>query len=146
MLPVTIKNTGNVNITVYFNITNNLTLNKVYRIGTYTVYNGKIANNITLLYNQTATVYVYAYDISSVKLSSSDIIDFHSYYNNTLEHNVTITPEIQSASVNTGSSGISIIDDYTANPAITIYIGIGIIVAAMLVGLIGSSIRSRKKR
>ena len=146
MLPVTIKNTGNVNITVYFNITNNLTLNKVYRIGTYTVYNGKITNNIKLLYNQTATVYVYAYDISSVKLSSSDIIHFHSYYNSTLEHNVTITPEIQSALVNTGSSGNSIIDDYTANPAITIYTGIGIIVVAMLVGLIGSSIRSRKKR
>ncbi len=146
MLPVTIKNTGNVNITVNFNITNNVTLAKVFLIGTYTVYDGKKVNNITLLYNQTKTVYIYAYDISSVKLSSADIIYFHSEYNNTLQHNVAITPEIPSASVITGSSGNSIINDYTANPAITIYIGIGIIVAALLVGLIGSSIRSRKKR
>ncbi len=146
MLPVTIENTGNTNITVNFNITNSASLSKVFRIGTYTVYNGKKVNNITLTYGQNATVYVYAYDLSSAKLSSSDLIDFHSYYNNTMQHNVTITPEIQSASVGTGSSGTSIINDYTANPLMTIYIGIGIIGGAILIGLIGSSARSRRKR
>ena len=145
MLPVTIENTGNTNITVTFNVTNNASLSKVFRIGTYTVYNGKMANNVTLTYGQKATVYVYAYDISSAKLSSSDLIDFHSYYNGT-QHNVTITPEIQSASVGTGSSGTSIVNDYTANPVMTIYIGIGIIAGAILIGLIGSSARSRGKR
>jgi asparagine N-glycosylation enzyme membrane subunit Stt3 len=148
MIPITLKNTNNTVLNVFVNVTNAAKLKKSFDIVAYVTYNGKNVTNVTLDAGQTATLYIYAYGINGRTLHSVGM-DFESNATingvNTYE-NKTITPVLPSATVGTGSSGNRIINDYTANPAITIYIGIGIIVAALLAGVIGSSIRSRKKR
>jgi dolichyl-diphosphooligosaccharide--protein glycosyltransferase len=148
MIPVTLKNTNNSKLNIHFNVTNTLNLTKNFDVLAYVTYNGKNVTNITLNYGQTATLYIYVYGINGRTLHSVPV-DFES---NTTIHgkntykNETITPVMPSATVGGGSSGSHIINDYAANPAITIYIGIGIIVAALLAGIIGSSMRSKKKR
>ncbi len=148
MIPVTIKNTNNTVLTVYLNITNTAKLLKNYDITAYVTESGKNVTNVTLKTGESVTLYILAYGINGRVLHSVGI-DFES--NATINakaayQNKTITPVLPSATVGTESSGNQIINNYNRNPAITIYIGIGIIVAALLAGIIGSSIRSRKKR
>jgi asparagine N-glycosylation enzyme membrane subunit Stt3 len=148
LIPITLKNTNNTKITVYVNITNAITLYKIDDIYTNIIYNGKTVTNVNLSAGQVANLYIQTYGIKGTTLHSVPMY-FESnatIYGKNTYHNVTITPVLPSATVGAGSSGPHIISDYTANPAITIYIGIGIIVAALLAGIIGSSIRSRKKR
>ena len=148
MIPITLKNTNNTALNVFVNITNAPKLKSSFDIMAYITYNGKNITNLTLSPGQSAALYIYAYGINGRTLHSVGInFESNATINgkNTYE-NKTITPVLPSATVGTGSSGNHIINDYTANPAITIYIGIGIIVAALLAGVIGSSIRSRKKR
>ena len=148
MIPVTIENTNSTPITVFVNISNSYNLTKNDKTIAYLTYNGKNVTNITLDSGQSATLYIYAHGIDGVTLHSIPIsFSSNATINGKNKYvNDTITPMLPSGSIGTGSSGNHITNNYTANPDITIYIGIGIIVAALLVGIIGSSIRSRKKR
>ncbi|MEM0139847.1 MAG: hypothetical protein QXZ44_04460, partial [Ferroplasma sp.] len=145
MIPVELINTGNVPILINVSILNNATLLSAYHIVAYTTFNGKNITNVTLPYGATDTIYIYAYGVDGYTLHSLPI-KFESYHNSTLKNTTIIKPIFPSATLSTGSSGTSITNDYTADPAITIYIGIGIIVAALLAGIIGSAIRSRRRK
>jgi dolichyl-diphosphooligosaccharide--protein glycosyltransferase len=148
MIPVTIKNTNNTVLTINLTVTNSTKLLNNFYIVAYATENGKNVTNVTLLTGQSVTIYILAYGVDGRTLHSVPI-DFvtNATINGVLKYqNETITPVLPSATVGTGSSGDHIISNYNKNPAITIYIGIGIIVAALLAGIIGSSIRSRKKR
>ena len=148
MIPVTVKNTNNTAVTVYLNISNAAKLMKNYDIMTYVTNSGKNITNITLTTGQTVTLYIYAYGVHGKTLHSVPVdLETNATINGTNTYkNETITPVLPSASIGAGSSGSNIINNYNANPAMTIYIGIGIIIAALLAGIIGSSIRSKKKR
>ena len=148
MIPVTLENTNSTTIKIYMNISNAISLKINDKTIAYLTYNGKNVTNITLTSGQFATVYIYAKGIDGVTLHSVPItFSSNATINGKNNYvNDTITPMLPSGSIGTGSSGNHITNNYTANPDITIYIGIGIIVAALLVGIIGSSIRSRKKR
>ncbi len=145
MIPVNLINTGNVPITVNVSLLNKVNLSKDYSIDAYLVYNGKNVSSVTLPYNTTETVYIYAYGVNGTTLHPVTM-KFYSYYNSTKSNTTSILPILPSATISSGSSGTNIINDYTANPVITIYIGIGIIVASLLAGIIGSSIRSRRRK
>ncbi len=148
MIPVTIKNTNNTALTVNLGVINSSKLLSDYDIVAYATENGKNVTNVTLSTGQSVTIYILAYGINGRTLHSVPIeFETNATINGKLTYqNETITPVLPSATVGTGSSGDHIISNYNKNPAITIYIGIGIIVAALLAGVIGSSIRSRKKR
>ena len=148
MIPVTVKNTNNTAITVYLNVSNAAKLMKNYDIKAYITNSGKNITNITLTTGQTVTLYIFAYGVHGKTLHAVPVdLETNATINGTNTYmNKTITPVLPSASIGAGSSGSSIINNYNANPAMTIYIGIGIIIAALLAGIIGSSIRSKKKR
>ncbi len=148
MIPITIKNTNSTSLNIFMSISNSAHLKSVDDISAYLTYNGKNLTNITLNPGESIIVYIYANGIHGRILHSVPIdVDTNTTTSiGEIYDNKTITPVLPSATIGTGSSGTTIINDYTANPDITIYIGIGIIVAALLAGIIGSSIRSRKKR
>ena len=150
MIPITLKNTNSTTLNIFMNISNSIPLKSIDDIIAHFTYNGKnvTVTNITLNPGKSAVLYIYAEGINGrilhsvpIKVNTNTTIPTGEIY-----HNETIIPVLPSATIGTGSSGRTVINDYTANPDITIYIGIGIIVAALLAGIIGSSIRSRKKR
>ncbi len=144
MLPIYLNNTGNAPITVNLSILNSATLFKSDKVKAY-YSNGKNVTSVTIPVKTNKTVYVYLQPAKGATLSSSlDKVKVYSQYNSTAKYNQTISPETSSISSTVGSSGNGITNNYTLNPMETIYIGIGIILGAVLIGLIGSSIRSGK--
>ncbi len=143
MLPIYLNNTGNAPINVNLSILNSAKLSKSDMVKAY-YSNGKNVTSVTIPVKTNETVYVYLKPAKGVTLSSSlDKVQVHSNYNSK-EYNQTISPQTSSISSTVGSSGTGVTNNYTKNPLDTIYIGIGITLGAILIGLVGSSIRSRK--
>ena len=143
MLPIYLNNTGNAPINVNLSILNSAKLFSSDKVKAY-YSNGKNVTSVTIPVKTNETVYVYLKPAKGVTLSSSlDKVQVHSNYNSK-EYNQTISPQTSSISSTVGSSGTGVTNNYTKNPLDTIYIGIGITLGAILIGLVGSSIRSRK--
>ncbi|MEM0132179.1 STT3 domain-containing protein [Acidiplasma sp.] len=144
VVPFYLNNTGNTNITVNVNISNSNVLNKTDKIMA-TFANGKNYTTINIPEKTNMTLYVYLKPASGIKIQTYDKIDINSYYDDKIMHNATVSPEVQNITASgVGSSGHGVLNNYTKNPVDTLYIGIGIILGAMLIGLIGSTVRSRR--
>ncbi len=144
LFPFVLNNTGNNQLNVTF--TTEYQYFNAFGWNASFVYENKVAGKASILFNQTATVYLQLIQISPSAKSISDFyVIFH--YSNITENLTVNNPHYPGSSINTGyPTGPGIISNYTGDPIVQLYIGIIIIAIAVVAGLGISAYRGRKSR
>jgi len=149
LVPFQIKNTGNtqVNISLSFNASQESLIRNITFWNLNFSYLGHIVNNVTVPVSSQVTVYVLMQSSSSIPKPVSNITVYGQTQGGKIVRTIYLHPSYMSAPVVIPyPKGNSIVSNYTGSPYDSLIIGLVIIAAAVLVGLIGASIRGRKNR
>ncbi len=139
-IPVVLNNTGNTNITVGLSISNK-TISNLFYYG----YNVSYPAGVTVPYNTSEIVNVTLIPITSKPYSTVSFM-LNITYDSTVK-NITLTGSYpQLSKVNIVVNGTGIISNYTANPYMSLYIGLILIAVTVVAGLILIAYRGRKKK
>ena len=149
LVPFQIKNTGNtpVNVLLSFNSSQRSLIRSVALWNVNFTYQGKVVTNVTVPVSSQITVYVLMNASGSGPKSVSNITVYGEAQGGTPASTLYLHPSYMSAPVVLPyPKGNSIISNYTGSPYDSLIIGLVIIAAAVLVGLIAASARGRKNR